>query len=555
MVSHKVNPAAALKAMAQEGGTLGEDKGMGEGDPVEIMLPHSYQALEELEGAMLEMDQPLLPRIDGNHPIIIIDTSGACAQHLLYVKGALKRALHAHMSAKKTFQLIRFAPSTGDPRLWAQEMVPPTERALQAAEAWIDAIVATPGARMLNGIRAALAHQDCDEIYVLSSADCDRSIHDSVLAGIRAANVREVAIHTVGLAPDASSELLLRNISESNHGDFRLKNFGAQTSKGFCTHDAKWTSWRTNLVNGKSKQMAESFKKQRMTIGSQLQIIGVMSREEQQKEGGWRQEWQCAQRLLTTNDAGRQGSYAHDGITEFERKQTRTLAARVGGGFAYLTDEVDLGLESLFEHKSMLPWTTNTESYASGPKVPDWDADVTRTHRFPPLAASRTELSITNTSVDRLPPLAGASGGSRPSRPRSSRPTTPSGGGGGGGGGLGSARRPMNPGTVNPWAPATERSAVPRPARPMSAARTASADRAAGGRAASPAIGAGSARSKKGSGSRNRSRSRSQSPVPIREKRKPPSGQPRKPVKPAPLRDEDAVSEEPSRTLERRWSF
>ena len=53
------------------------------------------------------------------------------------LQAGLKRALHASMGGKESFQLIRFG-GKGEPRLWAQDLMAPTETALQAAEEWIE---------------------------------------------------------------------------------------------------------------------------------------------------------------------------------------------------------------------------------------------------------------------------------------------------------------------------------------------------------------------------------------------------------------------------------
>uniref|UniRef100_A0A7S4SCK4 VWFA domain-containing protein n=1 Tax=Alexandrium monilatum TaxID=311494 RepID=A0A7S4SCK4_9DINO len=348
------------------------DKGMSEGDHVNVMLPQSYQVFEEVEASNLEADRPLLPKIGGSRPVLLVDTSGDLGRHHLpYVKGALKRALHAHLPAKTSFQFVRFAALSGEPRPWATEMAPPTKASLQAAEEWIDGLAPVSSGRLLDGLRCALAHDMCDEVVLISSAETERMRHDDVLSGVRAINTREVAIDTVGIDPEPHGELLLRNIAERNHGDFMLKTFGGQKVKGaaYCSQDAKWTSWRTNLVTEKTKQLSDSFKKQKMSIGSQLGIIEVMQREEAQREVRWRDEWRCAQRLIVSSEVPKEAPLDRDGVKELERRTARTVKERVGGGFLYQTDELDLGLERLFEHKSTVPWTEHSDTVAAGPKV------------------------------------------------------------------------------------------------------------------------------------------------------------------------------------------
>jgi len=473
-------------------------KGMSESDHISVMLPHSYQAFDEVEGVMMEVDRPLFTKLDGSNPVIVVDTSGAVGKHLTFVKAALKRALFAHAHGKTALQLIRFAPTTGEPRLWAQGMVPPTEEALQAAEDWIDTLAPVSSARLFNAVRYAAAHQEADAIHILSSGESDQLQHDSVLQQIRAVNTREIAIHTLGVDPNSLGELLLRNIAESNHGDFTLKSFSEGGSSAYCQQDAKWTSWRTNLVNEKSKQLSDSFKKQKMSIGGQIKIIEVMQREEKQKERSWHEEWKCAQRLLLASESRKSTLDDRDALKDLERKTSRTSKARVGGGFAYQTDEVDLSLEHLFEHKSAVPWTANTDTVATGPKVPLSDASQTREARFPP---ARDLLP------DTVVPLRERCMRQRSGRSSSEGPASRGGGGVGGGGG---GKRPggrvgghdaIRTGPYNPWGapgahdrtrrpPSSRRKQAPGPSHSGSASslRTASADRAAGGSGKSPRV-------------------------------------------------------------------
>ncbi|CAJ1399052.1 unnamed protein product [Effrenium voratum] len=389
-------------------------KGMAESDLVAVMLPLNYHAFAEVEGSMIEAEQPL-PMAAGRHPVVIIDTSGAVAEHLIYVKAAVKRALHTHMGCKSSFQLVRFR--RGEPRLWAQDMMAPTEKALQAAEDWIDRLEPTEYGNLVEAVRFALAFKNCDEICIISSASAYRHTeHEKVLANVRSVNKREVAIHTTGVEPDPHGELLLRSISESNHGDFTLKSFQDQgdarrdmqtpssatpeelaerlrvgRANVIPGQDSKWTSWRTMLVNEKTKKLSESFKQQKMSIGSQVNILAVMLREEGQFEESWRQEWTCAQQLLAKVPE----CPDRDMVRELERNASQTISARVGGGFIYHTRQMELGMEKLFEHRGAKPWSAESESTAVGPKVPWPDAEG-RSAKFPaademPLASQESE--------------------------------------------------------------------------------------------------------------------------------------------------------------------
>jgi hypothetical protein len=467
-------------------------KGMSETDHISEMLPHAYQAIDEVEGTMLEADRPMFPKIDGNCPIIIVDTSGAVAENLMYVKAALKRALYAHMGTKASFQFIRFQASGGEPRLWMQGMTAPTDDALCSAEAWIENLAPVSSARLVNGLRYAVSHQDCDSIYLVSSGDVDTAQHDAILTSIRHLNTREVRINAVGVEPPHLGELLLRNLAESNHGDITLKTFSGPTvAPAYSGEDTRWTSWRTHLVNEKSKQLSESFKKPKMSIGSQIRIIEVMQREEKQKEDSWREEWKCCQRLLLNSESSSKKHGVVNGdrdmVKELERKAGRTQSARVGGGFMYATQELDLGLERLFEHQSAVPWTANTDTAATGPKVPCGGSGQARIAKFPPSRELLPE-SVLPAPERRSRPQSGSSsqrgqrrgagplnlpanpwGASSPLDKTKRMPVLPSGGG--------SARKQGSGRAPSPAGSA-------RAASPMM--RAASADRAAGDRQPSP---------------------------------------------------------------------
>lgn len=354
-------------------------KGMAESDVVNVMMPVDYHAFQEVEGAMIEADQPLLPVADGRRPVVIIDTSAAVAEHLFYVKAGVKRALHVHMPKKESFQMVRF-DQRGEPRLWAQDMMAPTELALQKAEDWVDQLVPVERSNLVEAVRFALSFR-CDEIYIISSASFRQIDHEKILATIRFLNKREAAIHAIGVEPDAHGELLLRNISEGNHGDFTLKSFRDQgIGTAIPGQDSKWTSWRTILVNQKAQEMSNSFKQQTMTIGSQIRVLEVLLREEGKFETAWREEKTCVVRLLSKV----QENPDRDMVKELERRTTQTVSARVGGGFLYHAQQVELGMEKLFEHKSSMPWSAQSDcTVAIGPKVPRPDVEQRRA-KFPP---------------------------------------------------------------------------------------------------------------------------------------------------------------------------
>lgn len=500
-------------------------KGMSESDHINVMLPYEYRTWGEVEGLMHEAEQPIFPQLDGEFPIIIVDTSGPKMAHkLTFVKAALKRALFAHITQKRGFNLIKFAPQ-GTARSFAADLTRPTQQALQEAEDWIEGLQPVAVSYLMDGFRLALAHQGADTVYLLSAGDgTDSEQHASVLHGVRKLNTREVGIHTVGVDCDPVSELLLRNISEANHGDFNLKSFGSSAKSSISAQDQKWSSWRTDLVNKKSKQMSDTFKKQRLSIGGQMRIVEVMVREEEKKESFWKEEWKAAQRLILASE--NQGPVPdQDSMKEIQRKMARSVSVRVGGGYLFKQtgDDKKNGLETFFEHKSSVPWSANSDAVALGPKFAPslMQSDDTRMAKLPPTR----EVTLTESVLP--PPERRRGGGSHGAKARNvpappnpwDRPSSAA------------TMRPARPGDGGaPYATGANRGRKPQSARN----RVVSADRAAGG------------------GSRNRST------TPTRKQR---SGQTprgkqggRPPSKPPPVAPAGGGGP-PMPTLERRWSF
>merc|ERR1719181_185003 len=100
---------------------------------------------------------------------------------------------------------------------------------------------------------------------------------------------------------------------------------GPDAQTAIAAHDQKWTSWRTDLVNRKSKQMSETFQKTRLSIGGQMRIVEVMMKEERRKESFWQAEWKCAQRLLLASET--QGPTPDtDSLSDVQQKMCRSVS-------------------------------------------------------------------------------------------------------------------------------------------------------------------------------------------------------------------------------------
>merc|ERR1712112_89413 len=91
----------------------------------------------------------------------------------------------------------------------------------------------------------------------------------------------------IAIDADAVGELLLRNLAVTNRGKFSIKKFDGSRKEESTRKDKKWA------------RLLEDFSKQRLTVGGQLKIVGIMRSEEKQREAFWKEEWKCANRLIT----------------------------------------------------------------------------------------------------------------------------------------------------------------------------------------------------------------------------------------------------------------
>merc|ERR1719456_214499 len=98
-----------------------------------------------------------------------------------------------------------------------------------------------------------------------------------------------VKVHAVGLVCDHQGEILLRQISESNNGDFVIKKFHRPGDAERASGPEKGhPDWRNELVNETSQKMTRDFQQQKFSLGGQLKIVEVMTREVSGRQQGWR---------------------------------------------------------------------------------------------------------------------------------------------------------------------------------------------------------------------------------------------------------------------------
>jgi hypothetical protein len=220
-----------------------------------------------------------------------------------------------------------------------------------------------------------------------------RREEDFILRGVKALNVNGAAVHVVGIDVPAEDACFLFKLAEQNSGTYVSRPISSERRDGsgaeiVGSYERRYTSWRTGLVNTLSKKREESFRKTRLTIGGQLRILQVMLEEQDVVREAVVEELKCAQRLLAAAD--RPNAFPdqdRDQLKDIQARKKQSVAVRTGGGYYYGQDGPDdVGLDTLFEVKSAVPWTSNSETMAIGPHIVPSNPGVgaQRLPKFPP---------------------------------------------------------------------------------------------------------------------------------------------------------------------------
>merc|ERR1711963_155465 len=189
------------------------------------MLPYRYRADDELGSLMSEAGSPAFGMVEGFRPIVLIDSSAAVGESLVYIRAALKRILYSFMVAKSKFNFVKFT-AQGRPVMWESSMVAPTAHKLREAEEWLDAVkplCSSPD--ILQGLLMALTPLEVDAVYVLSAGFPRRADVEYILGTVRSKNIRDVPVHVIGIECEPGAELDLHRLAEENRGSFRHKRF------------------------------------------------------------------------------------------------------------------------------------------------------------------------------------------------------------------------------------------------------------------------------------------------------------------------------------------
>jgi len=410
-------------------------KGMKESDAITVMLPYDYEESAQASGTLMEAETPLFADVIGRSVVYVIDCSGSAGKHLPYMKAAIKRVLYQQLPHKERFNLITFTSISGSVRDFAGALVPPTQEMLEKAEDWVDGLKASSCAagrgNTLDALRLALAYRHTDAVVLATGGSDPRSRIDArsagptpgfVLQGVRALNVNGAAVHVVALDTPAEDAAFLRRLAEDNRGTYVARPLTNERNDGkeiVGTYERRYTSWRTNLVNELSRKREQSFRTSRLTIGGQQRILEVMLEEQDVIKAAVNEEVKCAERLL--NSADRPAAFPgtdRDQLKDLQRDMKRSASVKVGGGYLYEQDGPDdVGLDQLFEVKSAVPWTMNSETMAVGPHIVPANPGVgdQRQPKFPP--------SVVPLEPGTLPMPAARAPSPRPKRrPKPARP-------------------------------------------------------------------------------------------------------------------------------------
>lgn len=319
-------------------------------------LPYSFQAGPEFKGLLNEAETATFGQVEGFRPVILIDASGALADSLVYIRTALKRMMYSFMAAKSKFNLVKFT-SGGRAEPWTAEMVPPTAQVLREAEDWLSSVKPLRGSpNLMDGIRLALAYEDVDVVYVLTSGLPHRCDVEYTLKNLRSMNVRDLPIHVIGIDCEPTAELHLRRLASENSGSFRSKRFDSVPSM------------MTTL--NRTRSGVTDTEDSRMTIAGQLKILEVMTEESESQECDWLEEQKCANRLLFTT-----ASQAPVPDVETSRIMTRRAASadvhrHKGSSQRTLREMLQLGSGSPGEDIERTPTAKNGRKLPSMPRPP-----------------------------------------------------------------------------------------------------------------------------------------------------------------------------------------
>lgn len=267
------------------------DSGHRREDYTKNMLPYRFRTDGEVESLIEEANSEGFGTMCGGaRPIIVVDTSGATGLALPYVKAGLKRMLYSFLVAKSKFNFIQFS-SRGQPFAFDQDMAPPAAQRLREAEEWIDSmrlVRRSPGPLgtgpdLLESLRLAVSAREVDVVYLVTSGLSPRCDPDYFRVEVHARNLREIPIHVIGVDCEGNAELNLRRLAEENKGTFRHKRFNVPET--FSSGPKRVYSGEPHLGGG-------------LTIGGQIEILTVMSREDECQAEMWVEEQKCANQLL-----------------------------------------------------------------------------------------------------------------------------------------------------------------------------------------------------------------------------------------------------------------
>lgn len=270
------------------------DRGASRQDDAPNMLPYRYRDGEEFGSLINEVDENIFGQVEGFRPIIVIDTSGALGESLVFVKAALKRMLYSFLVTKSRFNIVA-CNSQGRAVAWEDRLVPPVAQKLREAEDFLESLCpARAGSDILEAVRYALEPSDADAIYLLSSGFAKRTDVGYVLADLRSRNLRQLPIHVIGVGCEARAELDLRRLAEENCGSFRQKHFKMKASLSVSVQDLL-SAGRT--ASQSSRKAGDG----RLSIGGQVDILEVMIREQEVQVTDWLEEQKCANRILLSS--------------------------------------------------------------------------------------------------------------------------------------------------------------------------------------------------------------------------------------------------------------
>ena len=169
------------------------DKGAEPQTMVPVVFP--YLVKKGGAAATVEEEGPILGSVEGFRPIFIIDTGGAMARNMDYLRSSMKRLLYTYVVMKSKFTFITF-DKNGRAKAWTNDMLPTGSNILREAEVYIDELRPRRNhGNILDAMRLATSFAECDVLFHVCAGV--ELVNDTRLLRrqLKTVNAAEIPVH------------------------------------------------------------------------------------------------------------------------------------------------------------------------------------------------------------------------------------------------------------------------------------------------------------------------------------------------------------------------